>query len=515
MFKNYNYDGSIKKIAASKQKEAGSTSNKTGTGYDEFEDVLQNQANVIKDDPDARYNEGISLGDPESADIRIVGLGHSESGNSSLMLRLFYNEYDEEIAYGDNKLLQWEQHQMNYKYSDKNGDDDILRISYFDLKGFDDILSKQEMEQRIANVINHSFNCILLYYSISNKSSFKDGNGFTIQDIKVLVEKYLNLIDAKKFLLILVGLKLDAEDDGDRVISTTEGENLAKKWGIPFIECSSKSGVNIQGLLDLICGIYTRRFEVIDGDLNEAAAFDEDKVTQKIIIKEDDEYDEYKEKEPETLEDIMINNYNDLDYDDEPQEAIIITNDDGIDDDDDMEYNQPDEPKEEEQEQVDKEKEENVVNEDNEEEYNEPDEAIKEKEEDVNKDKDLTQKEEVNIDDGNDETQERESPVLPPRGRSKSPKDHALHDGQSDFDDDDPNDKPNDKPLRQSPVPPPRFYVHDHVLYNGQEAEIMRILNQNQIEISYPTKVNITKRQKSVVSPQQLQVIDICEFVII
>ena len=71
------------------------------------------------------------------------------------------------------------------------------------------------------------------------------------------------------------------------------------------------------------------------------------------------------------------------------------------------------------------------------------------------------------------------------------------------------------KPQRQSPVPPPRFFVHDHVLYNGQEAEIMRILNQNQIEITYPTKVYITQRQASVVSPQQLQVIDICEFAII
>ena len=74
-----------------------------------------------------------------------------------------------------------------------------------DLRALDDILSKQEMEERIGNVITHQFNVILLYYDISNKTSFVDSNGYSIQDIKLYVEYYLKLIDSKKFLLVLVG----------------------------------------------------------------------------------------------------------------------------------------------------------------------------------------------------------------------------------------------------------------------------------------------------------------------
>lgn len=42
--------------------------------------VLQNKNTVINGDPDARYNKGRSLGDPEPAHMRIVGEGRSESG---------------------------------------------------------------------------------------------------------------------------------------------------------------------------------------------------------------------------------------------------------------------------------------------------------------------------------------------------------------------------------------------------------------------------------------------------
>ena len=41
---------------------------------------------------------------------------------------------------------------------------------------------------------------------------------------------------------ILVGNKNDVEE---RKISTERGEKLAKKYGIPFLECSAKVGNNI------------------------------------------------------------------------------------------------------------------------------------------------------------------------------------------------------------------------------------------------------------------------------
>merc|ERR1719283_254336 len=106
MIKNYTYDGTLKDLIA--QKEA------RGAEDDDFENVRQNQDNVILDTPVERYNEGIALGDPDSADIRIVALGHAQCGNSSLMLRLFYNEWTDDPL--DCDLLQWDQHQMQTRY---------------------------------------------------------------------------------------------------------------------------------------------------------------------------------------------------------------------------------------------------------------------------------------------------------------------------------------------------------------------------------------------------------------
>lgn len=63
-----------------------------------------------------------------------------------------------------------------------------------------------------------------------------------------------------------------------------------------------------------------------------------------------------------------------------------------------------------------------------------------------------------------------------------------------------------DKPQRSSPVPPPRFNKGDTVYYQGQEAEVMKIVNQNQIEITYPRQAYIMQRHKAVVQPQELQV---------
>ena len=62
------------------------------------------------------------------------------------------------------------------------------------------------------------------------------------------------------------------------------------------------------------------------------------------------------------------------------------------------------------------------------------------------------------------------------------------------------------KPQTISPVPPPRFNVGDTVIFQGQDAEVMRICNQNQIVITYPRHIYLLQRLKAVVRPQEIQV---------
>ena len=225
--------------------------------YDGMGIGIENKDNVIADEEDARYDAGIALGDPETAPLRIVALHSADAGGSSFILKCIYNEFDEETY--DNKLLQCgDQHQMQYKYEYELEDDkpetltsETLRLSVFDMKGFDNSQTKNEMNERIGQIMQYS-NTVLLMYSIEDKSSF-DGD-FSIKAIKQIFDEELQKVSGKK-ICILVGTKCDSED---RKISIDSGEKLGQEWKIPFIEISSKTGVNMKQLIEKICEIHKK-----------------------------------------------------------------------------------------------------------------------------------------------------------------------------------------------------------------------------------------------------------------
>ena len=78
----------------------------------------------------------------------------------------------------------------------------------------------------------------LLVFDVTNRESFKQ------------TEYMLDSItDYKKYPIpfILVGNKADFQDDDpERVISKEEGEHLADRFGIPYIETSAKTGFNVR-----------------------------------------------------------------------------------------------------------------------------------------------------------------------------------------------------------------------------------------------------------------------------
>merc|ERR1719461_682041 len=122
--------------------------------YDGMGIGIENKENVIHDEADARYDRGIALGDIETAPLRIVILHKSESGASSLLLKAIYNEFSEDTY--DNQLLQWDQHQFQYKfeyqvdeYKEETLTSETLRIAIFDFNGLDDSQSEESIAERI------------------------------------------------------------------------------------------------------------------------------------------------------------------------------------------------------------------------------------------------------------------------------------------------------------------------------------------------------------------------------
>eukprot|EP01083_Nonionella_stella_P302222 1041205_1 len=77
----------------------------------------------------------------------------------------------------------------------------------------------------------------IMMYNITSRLSFQD-----VQDCHYrLISGALYHNEAKP-VLILVGNKCDLEES--RQVPTSEGQELADKWGVPFIETSAKDSIN-------------------------------------------------------------------------------------------------------------------------------------------------------------------------------------------------------------------------------------------------------------------------------
>jgi GTPase KRas protein len=86
----------------------------------------------------------------------------------------------------------------------------------------------------------------LCIYSITSTSSF--------EELSVFREQILRVKEEDRVPMVLVGNKCDLEDS--RVVATSQGADLAKSFGCPFIESSAKSRVNVeQAFFELVRAI--------------------------------------------------------------------------------------------------------------------------------------------------------------------------------------------------------------------------------------------------------------------
>jgi len=91
---------------------------------------------------------------------------------------------------------------------------------------------------------------IVLVYDVTNRKSFKR------------IEHWMEQIEDnadKDVDKILVGNKCDLVND--RVVSVEEGENLAKQYGVPFIETSAKEAIGVTECFEKIASIVFERIQ--------------------------------------------------------------------------------------------------------------------------------------------------------------------------------------------------------------------------------------------------------------
>ena len=100
----------------------------------------------------------------------------------------------------------------------------------------------------------------LLVYSVTAKRSFE-----TIGEMK---EKILQVKEADNYPMVLVGNKCDLEKE--RKVTTEEGREKAKAWGVAFFETSAKARINIEeSFVELVQQV--RDYELQDSEEEEPA----------------------------------------------------------------------------------------------------------------------------------------------------------------------------------------------------------------------------------------------------
>jgi len=155
----------------------------------------------------------------ELIDIKIITLGDSHVGKSSLILQYIENKFSN--LYISTIGFDLKHKQITLKDGKK------AKLTLYDTAG-------QERFRSLARNYIRKANGILLVYDISDKSTFMSLNKW--------MENIEEEIDTK-LPIILVGNKSDLNDK--RKVTTEEGKNKAKENGFPFYETSCKTGDNV------------------------------------------------------------------------------------------------------------------------------------------------------------------------------------------------------------------------------------------------------------------------------
>jgi small GTP-binding protein len=149
-------------------------------------------------------------------------------GSKFILLRLddtiFVPDFEKKLEEG---IVQVAQKSNNIQSRYENGETCLLDI--LDTAGQEEYSAMRDQYYRAGQGF-------ILVYAINSRSSFEEA--------KSIYEQVQRVKDTDHPFCILVGNKVDLE--AQREVTTNEGALLAREWGIPFMETSAKTRVNIE-----------------------------------------------------------------------------------------------------------------------------------------------------------------------------------------------------------------------------------------------------------------------------
>ena len=159
------------------------------------------------------------MDEDETIELKIITLGNSEVGKTSIINRFTSNYFDKDLI---NTIgMDSKTHQM--KIGEKT-----VNLKIWDSAG-------QERFRSIQKYYYNQVDGILFVYDITKEESFK------------IIESWLDEVKTKAINTlcgVLIGNKIDLKNE--RVVSTEDGKKLADQLELKFIECSAFSGDNVE-----------------------------------------------------------------------------------------------------------------------------------------------------------------------------------------------------------------------------------------------------------------------------
>ena len=158
--------------------------------------------------------------------VKVVIIGDSAVGKTNILLRFVSDEY---------KMAHITTIGVDFKIKTVSIDGVKIKMQIWDTAG-------QERFKTITETYYKGASGVLLVYAINDRKTFNSIENWLKQIIESQPEGISKL---------LVGNKCDLPES-ERQVSKAEGEALAKKYGIQFMETSAKDNSNISEIFHAI-----------------------------------------------------------------------------------------------------------------------------------------------------------------------------------------------------------------------------------------------------------------------
>jgi len=169
---------------------------------------------------------------PYDIQIKLLMIGDSGVGKTCLLLRYANDSFSPTFITTIG---------IDFKIKNIDIDSTKIKLQIWDTAG-------QERFRTITTSYFRGAQGILLVYDVTDRRSFESIRNW-ISQIGQHADVHVNKI--------LVGNKCDMLDE--KVVSTEEGEKLAKEFGIQFWECSAKNNINVEeGFIGIGRGVKDR-----------------------------------------------------------------------------------------------------------------------------------------------------------------------------------------------------------------------------------------------------------------